>query len=261
MIDLMKRELGNNRGVTIVFSLVAFLFAAMISFVVVNTALGNAKRASLSAQQNQDFHTVESVAKIIRDSIISNKIEYEITVTTTEYRLSSEEGRENIPTDESESETVVKSTRTGENAVTELINDYVISTIMPASGGEGGGTITPEPGEGTFDFKAQLGDGTDASVENPFKPVQVDVKIDPDYDLQIVISLKDTTEEYKNLMTLTAKGHIQEGDAGYLESEFEEETESGAGLGYASRTVTEVTDYSVFWDNLVITKGLNENDI
>ena len=66
---ILKNKLRSQRGASLVFALVGFMFAAMISFVVINAAYSAASRVKKLKYDEQSFLLAQSMSGIIIDAL------------------------------------------------------------------------------------------------------------------------------------------------------------------------------------------------
>ena len=75
----MIQKLNSRRGVTLVYALLLFLVAAMVSLVILQGALTTARRVHSEKQSEQAWLTLNSAAQLMRDELQSSTC----TITTT----------------------------------------------------------------------------------------------------------------------------------------------------------------------------------
>ena len=78
----LKAKLNNQKGITILFALLGFMVAAVISAVIITAALSAARRVENDRQITQNQLTLESAAQLIRDQMTGNGTESKKTTVS-----------------------------------------------------------------------------------------------------------------------------------------------------------------------------------
>ncbi len=75
-----RSYLKSNKGMTIIFAMVIFAVAGIISMVIVNSAQANAGRLAREKQTEQDYLAATSVTAFIRDIIAGDSVTYTVSL-------------------------------------------------------------------------------------------------------------------------------------------------------------------------------------
>ena len=253
-MDRIIRKLKNTSGVTILFALLAFMVAAMVSAVLVNAALTNTKRVSRTKDQNQQYLVVESAVKLLQGTISDCSVTFDCVETTTTSRQVDEGGKEETSeVSWAGPSNITVNADSGNAIITDAVTDGV-QTCLTA-----GGTSTNTSSHKITIYEA---DGTTKAGEAAFS-ITTDyasnfkTAADPNSRFDIVITINsDSSTEYANAMVIKATGKCEETGSDISEGDFIA-VESGTDeIKTELRTDTETHHYEITWGNFLVTKGV-----
>lgn len=157
-MERARQKLHSRSGASILLALLLFLVAAMVCAVIVSASFTAAKRVYDDKTGEQDYLTVSSAAKTLKEGLLASGVTYTTTVTTTVQ-----------PDGTSSSETETSETPTGPLGAIVLAatkDPDVYSLTVDPSGGQLGGavmddfTVTPytvtQSGASGFIFSGML---------------------------------------------------------------------------------------------------------
>ncbi|MCR4891961.1 MAG: hypothetical protein K5989_07280 [Lachnospiraceae bacterium] len=78
MLGLAREKIKSSKGASLIFALVGFVMAAMVSTVIVSAAAGNANRAGSMREGEQAYLSVTSAASVVTAAMKDFKISYSI---------------------------------------------------------------------------------------------------------------------------------------------------------------------------------------
>jgi hypothetical protein len=111
-VEKIRRKLNSSSGITVVFALVGFLLATMVSFAIITAALNNVSRLRGQREEQVHYLAVTSAATLLRESLEDQ------TVTIVQHR-DKENTAENEPREYS-----------GGNALAQALADAMISGVF-----------------------------------------------------------------------------------------------------------------------------------
>ncbi|MGN1141648.1 MAG: hypothetical protein ACI4TF_10630 [Oliverpabstia sp.] len=76
----IKEKLHNNRGVSFLFALLAFMVAAMVSVTIITAAVSSIKRVYNDREEQQAHLTLTSAAQLIRDEMLDTTVKEVVTI-------------------------------------------------------------------------------------------------------------------------------------------------------------------------------------
>ena len=75
-MNIIKNKLNNNHGVSILFGLLLFMVASMVSIVIISASSTSAKRSYYTSSSVQESQAVESLALFMKKEINNKTISY-----------------------------------------------------------------------------------------------------------------------------------------------------------------------------------------
>ena len=184
----LRQKLNSQRGASILIAMVFFLLCLTVGAVVLTAATANAGRLASRRQEEQNYLTVSSAARLLRDELAGAEFQ---VVTTSVY----------MPDDEG----VAGETST--DAV-GLLEPFAAQAREVSEG--------TTPASRTFQI--------DASGENvTFATVSVTAIMDHSYNLSISVCL-ETDDGKRNPMLITVTAAVETTEETIIDTEMETET-------------------------------------
>lgn len=201
----VRQKLHNQEGASLLFAILVFLVCALAGAAALTTAAANAGRYSHIRQDHQDYLTVASALRLVRDDITSHTFQatHQMEkVVTTEY--TTVEGETTFTTDTHFATVEDYPQYTWDAKLNSLMKDHLSKIFIYKTAAPQFNAISPGIIADTAPaFPLEIPNLELSIADDPrFEAVRMKFSIAADYTITLTAWLGDT-EQYKSQMVLT----------------------------------------------------------